>query len=295
MKTMGLITYTSDLSVLEKPETVSTTDVDATTHELTGMESVRRRAASRNNTDQIDRAEKNTSSGTLPTSDPDLYSSEVATTPTSTTTDEEEDVDSDDEELQMGFEAKPRNKILPRLSVLTATSDKSKRQSQGFFKSKRASQVSKRTSQVKADLQKEFGFSYHDDTTFLPAAHIISPSETMESIQSSFYETSFANRDPDAISVRSFASQTQARISKSLSDAFKKSTGGAQLRMNFQFQDLRYVVGGSAGRNASTSSKRTKRGKVILEGVSGEIRAGRMTAVMGPSGAGSKYTHQLVP
>ncbi|KAJ3308985.1 hypothetical protein HDU76_003758, partial [Blyttiomyces sp. JEL0837] len=47
--------------------------------------------------------------------------------------------------------------------------------------------------------------------------------------------------------------------------------GKENLRMNLEFKELKLSLGG---------------GRTILEGVSGEIKAGRMTAIIGPSGAG---------
>jgi ABC-type multidrug transport system fused ATPase/permease subunit len=60
-----------------------------------------------------------------------------------------------------------------------------------------------------------------------------------------------------------------------LISGFQKSFDGHanDLKMNFQFTDL---------------SLKLATGKSILQGVTGEIFAGRMTAIMGPSGAGSK-------
>ncbi|KAJ3331205.1 hypothetical protein HDU76_003790 [Blyttiomyces sp. JEL0837] len=54
--------------------------------------------------------------------------------------------------------------------------------------------------------------------------------------------------------------------------AFRKGFNGKEnLRMDFEFKDL---------------ALRLPTGKSVLQGVTGEIKAGRMTAVMGPSGAG---------
>ncbi|KAJ3025265.1 UNVERIFIED_CONTAM: hypothetical protein HDU68_007310 [Siphonaria sp. JEL0065] len=56
-----------------------------------------------------------------------------------------------------------------------------------------------------------------------------------------------------------------------LLEAFHSAFNGIEnLRMNLNFTDLRYCLGE----------------KVILDSVSGEIKAGRMTAILGPSGAG---------
>ncbi|KAJ3083024.1 hypothetical protein HDU99_000880, partial [Rhizoclosmatium hyalinum] len=56
-----------------------------------------------------------------------------------------------------------------------------------------------------------------------------------------------------------------------LLEAFHSAFNGLEnLRMNLKFNDLRYSMGD----------------KVILDSVSGEIKAGRMTAILGPSGAG---------
>ncbi|KAI9337955.1 hypothetical protein BDR26DRAFT_863348 [Obelidium mucronatum] len=56
-----------------------------------------------------------------------------------------------------------------------------------------------------------------------------------------------------------------------LVNAFKESFRNRELRMNFRFDNL---------------ALRLKTGKTILQGVTGEIRSKRMTAIIGPSGAG---------
>ncbi|KAI8896887.1 P-loop containing nucleoside triphosphate hydrolase protein [Globomyces pollinis-pini] len=58
---------------------------------------------------------------------------------------------------------------------------------------------------------------------------------------------------------------------KILTDAFKRSLNGRELKMNFKMDKLGYTL---------------PNGKTILQGVSGPIRSSRMTAIMGPSGAG---------
>ncbi|KAJ3390526.1 hypothetical protein HDU84_007377 [Entophlyctis sp. JEL0112] len=58
---------------------------------------------------------------------------------------------------------------------------------------------------------------------------------------------------------------------KVLVDAFRESFRSRELRMNFRFESL---------------SLQLKNGKTILQGVTGEIRSKRMTAIIGPSGAG---------
>lgn len=52
---------------------------------------------------------------------------------------------------------------------------------------------------------------------------------------------------------------------------FRNGLNGLDIKMNFIFKNLGLTLSGN---------------KTILEGVSGEIRAGRLTAIMGPSGAG---------
>ncbi|KAJ3177496.1 hypothetical protein HDU85_005863 [Gaertneriomyces sp. JEL0708] len=56
-----------------------------------------------------------------------------------------------------------------------------------------------------------------------------------------------------------------------LVDAFKTGLGGENLQINFTFENLGLKIKG---------------GKSVLQGVTGSIKAGRMTAIMGPSGAG---------
>ncbi|KAJ3329639.1 hypothetical protein HDU76_007506 [Blyttiomyces sp. JEL0837] len=58
---------------------------------------------------------------------------------------------------------------------------------------------------------------------------------------------------------------------KILVDAFNSALGSRGLRMNFKFEGLSLTLKG---------------GKKVLEGVTGEIKAKRMTAILGPSGAG---------
>ncbi|KAI8847582.1 hypothetical protein BC829DRAFT_490653 [Chytridium lagenaria] len=64
-------------------------------------------------------------------------------------------------------------------------------------------------------------------------------------------------------------SKMQARVGR-LVDGVREALGD-DLRMNFSFSDL---------------SLRLPSGVTVLHGVSGEIKAGRLTAIMGPSGAG---------
>ncbi|KAJ3268377.1 hypothetical protein HK104_005388, partial [Borealophlyctis nickersoniae] len=59
---------------------------------------------------------------------------------------------------------------------------------------------------------------------------------------------------------------------KLLVDAFRKGLGGEDLQINFKFEALGLEL--------------KKQKKTVLQGVTGEIRAGRLTAIMGPSGAG---------
>ncbi|KAJ3190607.1 hypothetical protein HK101_008560 [Irineochytrium annulatum] len=58
---------------------------------------------------------------------------------------------------------------------------------------------------------------------------------------------------------------------RNLVEAFHSALGHRELRMNFKFDNL---------------SLSLKSGKKVLEGVTGEIRSKRMTAIIGPSGAG---------
>jgi ABC-type multidrug transport system fused ATPase/permease subunit len=66
-----------------------------------------------------------------------------------------------------------------------------------------------------------------------------------------------------------------------LVEAFRRGFGGGcsgdgtrdvDLRLSFEFDELSLTL---------------SNGKTILNGISGSIRAGRMTAIMGPSGVGS--------
>jgi hypothetical protein len=73
--------------------------------------------------------------------------------------------------------------------------------------------------------------------------------------------------DPDNnLDMFSMASYTSPLV-----EVFQRGTGN--LRMHVKFDGLKYQLGN----------------KVVLGGVSGEVRPKRMTAVLGPSGAGSKY------
>ncbi|TPX35033.1 hypothetical protein SmJEL517_g02426 [Synchytrium microbalum] len=56
-----------------------------------------------------------------------------------------------------------------------------------------------------------------------------------------------------------------------LVDAFKRGMNHQELAIGFKFEDMGCTL---------------KTGKVILQGVTGEIKPGRLTAIMGPSGAG---------
>jgi ABC-type bacteriocin/lantibiotic exporter with double-glycine peptidase domain len=56
---------------------------------------------------------------------------------------------------------------------------------------------------------------------------------------------------------------------------FKKGLNNQDLQTNFEFDNL---------------GLKLKNGKELLKGVTGRIRAGRMTAIMGPSGAGVSST-----
>jgi ABC-type multidrug transport system fused ATPase/permease subunit len=63
-----------------------------------------------------------------------------------------------------------------------------------------------------------------------------------------------------------------AEEKKDLEQNYIKSMNGHKLKMHFTMENLGFKL---------------PNGKVILDGVSGHIEAGRMTAIMGPSGAGS--------
>jgi ABC-type multidrug transport system fused ATPase/permease subunit len=65
-----------------------------------------------------------------------------------------------------------------------------------------------------------------------------------------------------------------------LVDAFKRGMNHQDLCIGFKFEDLGCML---------------RSGKVILQGVTGEIRPGRLTAIMGPSGAGSTYWVRVFP
>lgn len=60
-------------------------------------------------------------------------------------------------------------------------------------------------------------------------------------------------------------------IKQALVGTFKKAMNGKSLKMDFSMQELGFTL---------------PSGKTILKGVSGEIHSGRMTAIIGPSGAG---------
>ncbi|KAJ3109362.1 hypothetical protein HK100_003303, partial [Physocladia obscura] len=85
----------------------------------------------------------------------------------------------------------------------------------------------------------------------------------------------FSKQQDESIAVVSTKLSTAAAISQNISvltSGFKKGLEGHDdLRMNYQFSAL---------------GLRLSSGKEILKGVSGEIKSGRMTAIMGPSGAG---------
>ncbi|KAJ3397878.1 hypothetical protein HDV05_002853, partial [Chytridiales sp. JEL 0842] len=92
----------------------------------------------------------------------------------------------------------------------------------------------------------------------------------MDAIQASAYESeeSFQRQNNDAAKDVESTSVHSRRQLSPLIDRLMATTG--HLRMNLRFENLKFGVGS----------------KSILSGVSGEIKAGRMTAIMGPSGAG---------
>jgi ABC-type multidrug transport system ATPase subunit len=61
------------------------------------------------------------------------------------------------------------------------------------------------------------------------------------------------------------------KVKSKLAESFKKSMNGKDLRMHFRMKNLGFTL---------------PDGKVILNGISGVIKHSRMTAIMGPSGAG---------
>jgi hypothetical protein len=67
--------------------------------------------------------------------------------------------------------------------------------------------------------------------------------------------------------------ETGATEKSNLLEFFKRGLNGRTVEMEFKFDNM--------------GLKLPKGGKTILQGVSGEIKASRMTAIMGPSGAGS--------
>ncbi|ORY53533.1 PEP carboxykinase-like protein [Rhizoclosmatium globosum] len=74
------------------------------------------------------------------------------------------------------------------------------------------------------------------------------------------------------IPVQAIKNDTISKNISILTEGFKKGLEGHEsLRMDFKFEGL---------------SLKLATGKQILKGVSGEIKSGRMTAIMGPSGAG---------
>ncbi|KAJ3217335.1 hypothetical protein HDU67_008137 [Dinochytrium kinnereticum] len=85
--------------------------------------------------------------------------------------------------------------------------------------------------------------------------------------------TAKAIKDSQHTVVRSDTIQRQQTVNelRRLVLAFHTALGNRDLRMNFKFDDL---------------SLRLKNGKTVLQGVTGEIRSKRMTAIIGPSGAG---------
>lgn len=64
-----------------------------------------------------------------------------------------------------------------------------------------------------------------------------------------------------------------------LENGFRKGLNGEAVSMNFVFDKMKLELPG---------------GIKILSDVSGSIIGGRMIAIMGPSGAGSKFYHTLV-
>ncbi|ORY50101.1 P-loop containing nucleoside triphosphate hydrolase protein, partial [Rhizoclosmatium globosum] len=90
-------------------------------------------------------------------------------------------------------------------------------------------------------------------------------------------DASDSEEQQESLSLKSTAELARLELCSMVSnvspllEAFHSAFNGLEnLRMNLKFNDLRYSMGD----------------KVILDSVSGEIKAGRMTAILGPSGAG---------
>ena len=69
-------------------------------------------------------------------------------------------------------------------------------------------------------------------------------------------------------------------VKKDLVENFNKAMDGKSAQMDFRMENVSYTL--------------PKGGKTILQGVSGDIRSGRMTAIMGPSGAGSNHFNLIL-
>ena len=79
------------------------------------------------------------------------------------------------------------------------------------------------------------------------------------------------NTDAQTIQDANLQRQKEMQLKQGLALNFQSSMNGKDLRMHFEMEQLGFKL---------------PAGKEILKGVTGQIHAGRMTAIMGPSGAG---------
>ncbi|KAI8896888.1 hypothetical protein BC833DRAFT_553259 [Globomyces pollinis-pini] len=85
------------------------------------------------------------------------------------------------------------------------------------------------------------------------------------------HRESISRGTSEQIPLRTSSSAFTDTVKETLISSFKKSMNGKQFQIQFKMDGLRYHL---------------PSGKSILNGISGQIHSSRMTAVMGPSGAG---------
>ncbi|KAJ3065620.1 hypothetical protein HDU98_011047, partial [Podochytrium sp. JEL0797] len=111
---------------------------------------------------------------------------------------------------------------------------------------------------------------YHEHTLANPNTPLLSLNRPSKTAPPSPTTTLFDSSLP--VKFDSAVGATMEENISALTQSYHKSLHGQDgLQMNYEFEGLGLTLAG---------------GKEILKGVSGEIRAGRMTAIMGPSGAG---------
>lgn len=91
-----------------------------------------------------------------------------------------------------------------------------------------------------------------------------------------YYRAFVAPLSSNASGAPAIAGESTTKLTSNLASTSSHGTDMSRFpRMNFSFEELRYDL---------------PDGKTILKGVSGHIRSGRLTCVMGPSGSGKVWS-----